>query len=267
MRRAAMPAILQDDLSEWREVLRRSGHPARDIDFVIPGDLASARHGVRDPGQAPATSVKTRRTLGVESSSPPPSRRSPSNPSSSPSSVRHPTRCGAAASPSACAPRTRRPWRASAARAYRCSAPTTRSRSRTCANTDHGQLTSIGARHERREWTPRPRKNTNSPTLTQARMAEGVDANPSLLGSRLTGEPCASGQASGPATSTGLIPPSGVHPLTLPRRPMHASRVGPRTCLLLANTRSLSSLHRESCLPSSSQRISLRQIGPIMIAS
>lgn len=29
--------------------LRRWGHPARDIDFIIPGDLAGAQHGVRDP--------------------------------------------------------------------------------------------------------------------------------------------------------------------------------------------------------------------------
>jgi integrase len=48
-RRAAMPGILQEDLSEWREALRLSGHPARDVDFIIPGDLANTRHGVRDP--------------------------------------------------------------------------------------------------------------------------------------------------------------------------------------------------------------------------
>jgi hypothetical protein len=48
-RRAAMPAILQEDLSEWREALRRCERPGRDIDFIIPGDLASPRHGVRDP--------------------------------------------------------------------------------------------------------------------------------------------------------------------------------------------------------------------------
>jgi integrase len=48
-RRTAMPSILREDLSEWRATLRRSGHPARDVDFIIPGDLASAPHGIRDP--------------------------------------------------------------------------------------------------------------------------------------------------------------------------------------------------------------------------
>jgi hypothetical protein len=29
--------------------LRSAGHPVRDVDFIIPGDLAGAQHGVRDP--------------------------------------------------------------------------------------------------------------------------------------------------------------------------------------------------------------------------
>jgi hypothetical protein len=48
-RRTAMPSILRDDLSEWRDALRRSGHPAREFDFIIPGDLAGTQHGIRDP--------------------------------------------------------------------------------------------------------------------------------------------------------------------------------------------------------------------------
>jgi hypothetical protein len=48
-RRTAMPSILRADLHEWRAALRAAGHPARDIDFIIPGDLAGAQHGVRDP--------------------------------------------------------------------------------------------------------------------------------------------------------------------------------------------------------------------------
>jgi hypothetical protein len=48
-RRTAIPGVLRDDLSEWRAALRRSGHPARDIDFIAPGDLSGAEHGVRDP--------------------------------------------------------------------------------------------------------------------------------------------------------------------------------------------------------------------------
>jgi len=46
-RRTAIPSILVEDLDEWRAALRRSGHPARDVDFVIPGDLGCARHRAR----------------------------------------------------------------------------------------------------------------------------------------------------------------------------------------------------------------------------
>jgi hypothetical protein len=48
-RRTAMPGILREDLSEWRTALDRAGHPARERDFIIPGDLAGPEHGVRDP--------------------------------------------------------------------------------------------------------------------------------------------------------------------------------------------------------------------------
>lgn len=48
-RRTAVPGILREDLSEWRAALKRSGHPTREVDFIIPGDLAGSQHGVRDP--------------------------------------------------------------------------------------------------------------------------------------------------------------------------------------------------------------------------
>jgi hypothetical protein len=47
-RRTAIPGILREDLEHWREILTESGRPARDIDFIIPGDLTSAQHGVRE---------------------------------------------------------------------------------------------------------------------------------------------------------------------------------------------------------------------------
>jgi hypothetical protein len=47
-RRIAMPSVLRDDLDQWRAILRDSGQPARDIDFIVPGNLASARQGVRE---------------------------------------------------------------------------------------------------------------------------------------------------------------------------------------------------------------------------
>jgi integrase len=48
-RRTAVPGILREDLSEWRTAMQDSGHPVRECDFIIPGDLAGTRHGIRDP--------------------------------------------------------------------------------------------------------------------------------------------------------------------------------------------------------------------------
>ncbi len=48
-RRCAVPGILWEDATEWRAALRAWGHPARDVDFVIPGDLGGKRWGVKDP--------------------------------------------------------------------------------------------------------------------------------------------------------------------------------------------------------------------------
>jgi hypothetical protein len=47
-RRCAQPSILLADLQDWRAALARSGHPVRDVDFIIPGDLGGSRWGVRD---------------------------------------------------------------------------------------------------------------------------------------------------------------------------------------------------------------------------
>lgn len=48
-RRTALPSILREDLTQWRAALRSWGHPARDIDFIIPGNLTGVHHGVREP--------------------------------------------------------------------------------------------------------------------------------------------------------------------------------------------------------------------------
>lgn len=47
-RRTAIPGILREDLSEWRAALRRWGHPAREVDFIIPGDLTGTERGKLD---------------------------------------------------------------------------------------------------------------------------------------------------------------------------------------------------------------------------
>jgi integrase len=47
-RRTTMPSILREDLEHWRTILRESGHPAHDTDFIIPGNLTGARHGIRE---------------------------------------------------------------------------------------------------------------------------------------------------------------------------------------------------------------------------
>jgi hypothetical protein len=47
-RRTAVPGILREDLSKWRTAVQDAGYPVRECDFIIPGDLADAQHGVRD---------------------------------------------------------------------------------------------------------------------------------------------------------------------------------------------------------------------------
>jgi integrase len=48
-RQVTIPAPLMEDLAAWRELLQRHGYPAKETDFIIPGDLAGERYGVRDP--------------------------------------------------------------------------------------------------------------------------------------------------------------------------------------------------------------------------
>lgn len=48
-RTAKVPALLAEDLALWRALLRQHGHPAREEDFIVPGDLAGQRFGIRDP--------------------------------------------------------------------------------------------------------------------------------------------------------------------------------------------------------------------------
>jgi len=47
-RRAAMPGILQEDLSQWRVALQDADYPTRTCDFIIPGNLAGTQHGIRE---------------------------------------------------------------------------------------------------------------------------------------------------------------------------------------------------------------------------
>lgn len=47
-RRTSIPSLLQEDLAEWRSALQAIGHPVRELDFIIPGDLAGRQYGVRD---------------------------------------------------------------------------------------------------------------------------------------------------------------------------------------------------------------------------
>ncbi len=47
-RTCVMPACLVEDLARWKRALEDAGHPTRPRDFIIPGDLARARHGLRE---------------------------------------------------------------------------------------------------------------------------------------------------------------------------------------------------------------------------
>lgn len=48
-RRCALPGVLWADLTRWRTQLQDWGHPAREVDFIIPGDLGGEHLGVKDP--------------------------------------------------------------------------------------------------------------------------------------------------------------------------------------------------------------------------
>jgi integrase len=48
-RRTLLPSILVEDLAQWRTFLASRGHRTANIDFVVPGDLAGAHRGVREP--------------------------------------------------------------------------------------------------------------------------------------------------------------------------------------------------------------------------
>jgi integrase len=50
-RQTTMPSLLIKDLKAWKKLLESAGHPTRDEDFIISGDLAGSRYGVRDPGK------------------------------------------------------------------------------------------------------------------------------------------------------------------------------------------------------------------------
>jgi integrase len=46
---AKVPGLLAEDLALWRAVLRESGRSARDVDFIVSGDLAGERFGILEP--------------------------------------------------------------------------------------------------------------------------------------------------------------------------------------------------------------------------
>jgi integrase len=48
-RRTAIPSVVREDLERWRAILASSGQSTRTVDFIIPGNLAGATHGRRDP--------------------------------------------------------------------------------------------------------------------------------------------------------------------------------------------------------------------------
>jgi hypothetical protein len=61
-------SILHEDLKPWRQAFLDAGHPARDSDFIIPGDLTSPRHGVIQQ-QTRSTSARRRPRSGAKQAS------------------------------------------------------------------------------------------------------------------------------------------------------------------------------------------------------
>jgi integrase len=47
-RRTLLPGILLEDLTQWRTLLASRGHRIANVDFVVPGNLAGVRYGVRE---------------------------------------------------------------------------------------------------------------------------------------------------------------------------------------------------------------------------
>ena len=145
-RRTAMPSLLREDLERWRELLTNSGRSAREVDFIIPGNLTGASYGIREAETGACHLSRSQAKGWGRAASRQRYEQSPSAQSSRASSAPPPTPYAAAVSRYACAPRTHKPSPASAAPASRCSATTTPSRSRICASTSRVPPTFSGAR-------------------------------------------------------------------------------------------------------------------------
>jgi hypothetical protein len=146
-RRTAIPSLLQEDLAEWRSALQAIGHPARELDFIIPGDLACLAHGERDPRTGACHFSENQAGDWGQRFFTPAVEKAALQPELLQSSAPPPTPCATAAFPCAYAPRTHKPSPASAAPAYARSASTTPTRSKTSAATDHAPQTPSGAPH------------------------------------------------------------------------------------------------------------------------
>jgi hypothetical protein len=114
-RRTAVPGILREDLSEWRTAMQDSGYPVRECDFIIPGDLAGTRHGIRDPRtNACHFSDSQARSWGARFFTPA-VKQVAQRSEFVPILGATPMRCAEAASLCVCVPRTRKPLPASVA--------------------------------------------------------------------------------------------------------------------------------------------------------
>jgi hypothetical protein len=142
-----IPSVLQKDLADWRQTLEALGHPVRALDFIIPGDLAGPKHGVRDPRTGACHFSENQARAWGERFFTPAVEKATEQPELFAILGATPTPCAAAASRCACAPRTHKPSPASAAPAYARSAPTTPTSSRTSAATNHARRTPSGVPH------------------------------------------------------------------------------------------------------------------------
>jgi hypothetical protein len=142
-----MPSLLQEDLAQWRKALEAAAYPVRELDFIIPGDLAGLAHGERDPRTGACHFSENQAGGWGQRFFTPAVEKAALQPELFAILGATPTLCAAAASPCACAPRTPKPSPASAAPAYARSASTTPTRSRTSAATDHDRQTPSGVPH------------------------------------------------------------------------------------------------------------------------
>ncbi len=183
-RRTAVPTILQEDLTMWRQTLSAAGHPTRALDFIIPGDLAGREHGTPDPRSGACRFSESQARAWDQRFFTPAVEKAAEQPEMFAISRRDPLLAAPRRHLPAPTRRGSTNRRQRAAPACGCSPTTTPTRPRTSAAMAHVQLTQSGAPHApnsnpRRARDPIPRRRSQQwcpPSRQDSRVARGPQA-------------------------------------------------------------------------------------------